>query len=440
LEAGSDNPSVVGIRGRLLWYVSDPEADDVAARRYVEDGLLVIENGRVREAGEASLLLPLVPEGTPVADHRPYLVTPGFVDAHVHYPQTQVVASYGTQLLDWLERYTFPEEARFADPAHAAAGAAFFLDELLRNGTTTAAVFCTVHPASVDAFFAESERRGTRMIAGKVMMDQGAPAGLTDTAETGFRDSEALLARWHGRGRQLYAITPRFAVTSSPAQLEAAGRLAAAHPECHVQTHISENLREIEAALAAHLGLPDYTAIYERYGLLGPRSLMGHCLHLSDSELDRFHRAGAAAVFCPTSNLFLGSGLFDWTRMGDVARPVRIAVGTDIGGGTSYSMLATMGEAYKVLQLQGQSLSPDAAFHAMTRGNAAALGLDGVVGSFEPGREADIVVLDAAATPATARRFERVRTLEDELFLLTTMGDDRAVVATYVMGREAHRR
>jgi guanine deaminase len=270
-------------------------------------------------------------------------------------------------------------------------------------------------------------------------MDRGAPPGLLDTAETAYQDTKALIERWHRRGRQLYAISPRFALTSSPAQLEAAGRLVREYPDCHVQTHISENLLEIEAVAAAYPTEPDYTAVYQQFGLLGPRSLMGHCLHLSDDELRRFHEAGAIAVFCPTSNTFLGSGLFDWARMRDPRRPVRVAVATDIGGGTSYSMLATMGEAYKVLRLQGQSLAPDMAFHAITRGNAVALGLENLIGSFEPGHECDAVVLDSSATPAMARRMAAAGMIEEELFVLATMGDDRAVRATYVMGEAAHR-
>ncbi len=428
------------IRGRLLWYVSDPETEGAAARRYVEDGLLVMRDGLVAASGEAAGLLPMLPEGTPVADHRPHLVTPGFIDAHIHYPQTQVVASFGATLLEWLERYTFVEEQLFADPDHAAAGARFFLDELLRNGTTTASVYCTVHPGSVEALFAESARRGTRMAAGKMMMDRGAPPPLLDTAEGGYRDAKALIGRWHGSGRQLYAISPRFALSSTEAQLAAVGQLVREHPDCLVQTHLSENLREIEAVAALHPADRDYASVYDRFGLLGPRSLLGHCLHLSEEEFELLHARDAVAVFCPTSNTFLGSGLFDWARMRDPRHPIRVAVATDIGGGTSYSMLATMGEAYKVLHLQGQSLTPDAAFHAITRGNAIALGLDHLIGSFEPGRECDAVVLDAGATPSMARRLERVRALEEELFLLTTMGDDRCVAATYVMGEAAHRR
>lgn len=420
------------LRGRLLWFVDDPWAVGAAAHRFIEDGLLLIENGLVRAAGEAKSLLPTLPATAEIVDHRPHLIMPGFIDAHIHMPQTQVVASYGAQLMDWLNRYTFVEEQKLGEQGHAEKLSAFFLDELVANGTTTAAVYCSVHPQSADAFFTESQRRNTRMIAGKVMMDRNAPDALRDTAESGYRDSKALIARWHGKGRQLYAITPRFAITSTPEQLAAAGRLAAEHPGCHVQTHIDENRAEIAFARELYPESADYADIYRRFGLLGPRSLMGHCIHMTHNEWQAFAETGAVAVFCPTSNLFLGSGLFDWAHARQ--RGVRVAVATDIGGGTSYSMLRTMAEAYKVLQLQGQSLSAYAALHAITLGNAEALGLDHLIGSFEPGREADVVVLDTGATRAMAHRLETVRDLAEELFVLVTLGDDRNVLATYVMG------
>jgi len=420
------------LRGRLLWFVDDPQSAGEAAYRYVVDGLLVIENGLIKAAGEAQELLRTLPADAGIVDHRPHLIMPGFIDAHIHMPQTQVVASYGAQLMEWLNKYTFVEEQKLAQQGHAEKLSRFFLDELLANGTTTAAVYCSVHPQSAEAFFAESERRNTRMIAGKVMMDRNAPEALTDTAESSYRDSKALIARWHGKGRQLYAITPRFAITSTPEQLAVAGRLAAEHPDCHVQTHIDENRAEIAFACELYPEAADYADIYRRYGLLGPKSLMGHCIHMTHNEWQAFAETGAVAVFCPTSNLFLGSGLFDWAHARQ--RGVKVAVATDIGGGTSYSMLRTMAEAYKVLQLQGQSLSAFAALHAITRGNAVALGLDHLIGSFEPGREADVVVLDTGATRAMAHRMETVRDLVEELFVLVTLGDERNVVATYVMG------
>ncbi|MCR4523639.1 MULTISPECIES: guanine deaminase [Bosea] len=429
-------PTVLrALRGRLLWFVDDPETAGEAAHRFIDDGLLVIENGLVKAAGEARDLLRTLPADAEIVDHRPHLIMPGFIDAHIHMPQTQVVASYGAQLMEWLNKYTFVEEQKLAQQGHAEKLSRFFLDELLANGTTTAAVYCSVHPQSAEAFFTESERRNTRMIAGKVMMDRNAPEALTDTAESSYRDSKALIARWHGKGRQLYAITPRFAITSTPEQMAAAGRLAAEHPDCHVQTHIDENRAEIAFARELYPQATDYADIYRGYGLLGPKSLMGHCIHMTHNEWQAFAEIGAVAVFCPTSNLFLGSGLFDWAHAQQ--RGVKVAVATDIGGGTSYSMLRTMAEAYKVLQLQGQSLSALGALHAITRGNAVALGLDHLIGSFEPGREADVVVLDTAATRAMAHRMETVRDLVEELFVLVTLGDERNVAATYVMGELA---
>lgn len=430
---------VRAIRGRLLSFHAEPAGPgDAGSYRYLADGMLRIEDGRIAAIGPADAVASTLPPGTPVERHGQALVMPGFIDPHIHFPQTQVIASYGAQLLDWLERYTFVEEQKYADPAHAAANAGFFLDELLRNGTTTAAVYCTVHPQSADAFFAESERRGTAMIAGKVMMDRNAPEALRDTPQSAYDDSKALIGRWHGRGRQLYAITPRFAVTSTDAQLEAAGALACEHPNCYVQTHLSENHAEIATVRAQFPRARHYTDVYDRHGLLGRRSLFGHCIHLEDDEVRRLAETGSVAVFCPTSNLFIGSGLFDRARLTGHGPPVRVALATDIGGGTSYSMLRTAAEAYKVLQLQGQNLSALTAFHSMTRGNAKALGLDGTIGSLEPGCWADLVVLDAGSTPAMAHRMETVRgDLEEELFVLMTLGDDRAVKATYVQGKRA---
>ena len=428
------------IRGRVLTFLDDPASVGVeAAYRYVEDGLVVICDGVISAVGDAATLLPALPSGTPVDDHSGKLMMPGLIDAHLHYPQTQVIASYGAQLLEWLQTYTFPTEERLRDPAVAAHNARFFFDELLRNGTTTAAVYCSVHPESVEAFFAESERRNTRMIAGKVMMDRNAPPGLQDNAEQGYRESEALLKRWHGRGRQLYAVTPRFALTSTPDQLAAAGALAKAYPTAYVQTHLCENHDEIAVTRSLFPEADSYTDVYRRFGLLGPKTLLGHCIHLGDAEVELLAESGSVAVFCPTSNLFLGSGLFNMARLRQRVDPVRVGLATDIGGGTSYSMLRTAAEGYKVLQLQGQSWPALHAFYLMTRGNAGALGLDDRIGSLEVGREADVVVLDARATPAMAHRMEAVDgNLFEELFVLLTLGDDRAVAATYVAGELAH--
>lgn len=423
------------LRGRIVHFTDDPHTAGMAAVADWPDGILLIEDGRIQRVGDAGELLRELPPGTPLDDHRGCLVLPGFIDAHIHYPQTQVIASYGTQLLDWLQKYTFVEEQRFGDAAHASRIATFFIEELLRNGTTTAAVYCTVHPASAEAFFAASERLGTRMLAGKVLMDRGAPEALTDTAERGYRESRALLETWHGRGRQLYAITPRFALTSSDAQLEAAGALAKEFPDVHVQTHLAENHEEIATVARLFPWAKHYTDIYDRYGLLGPRSVFGHCIHLCEDELARLSSSRSVAAFCPTSNLFIGSGLFDLERMRDPTHPVRVALATDVGGGTSYSMLRTAAEAYKVLQLRSHNLPALEAFHLMTLGNAQALSLDHLIGSFAMGREADVVVLDPNATPAMRHRMERIEgALAETLFVLMTMGDDRAIRATYVLG------
>ncbi|MDR3518329.1 MAG: guanine deaminase [Azospirillaceae bacterium] len=430
------------IRGRILSFTAEPAGyGDRSSYDYWADGLVRIEDGRIVAVGAADRLLPTLPPATPVDHYPDDLVLPGLIDCHIHLPQTQVVASYGTQLLEWLQRYTFVEEQKFADPGHAATVARFFLDELLRNGTTTAAIFGSVHPASVEALFSESERRGTAMIAGKVMMDRHAPPTLTDTATTAYDDSKALIERWHGRGRQRYAVTPRFAITSTEAQLEAAGALLRAYPGIHLQTHLAENHDEIATVRRLFPDDASYTAVYQRFGLLSPRSLLGHCIHLAEDELRLLADSDAVAVFCPTSNLFMGSGLFDHARINDPGRPIRIALATDIGGGTSYSLLRTAGEGYKVQQLQGRSWTALSAFHQMTRGNARALGLDDEIGTVSTGRYGDLVVLDARSTAAMAHRLDASEgELDEELFVLMTLGDDRAVRATYVQGRCAHRR
>jgi guanine deaminase len=426
------------IRGRLFWLEGDPAEDGSGVVRDIEDGLVVVDGGMIAAVGPYADLSPALPAGIDIADHRGCLVMPGFIDAHIHFPQTQVIASYGAQLLEWLQKYTFVEEQKYGDPVHAAAGAEFFLDELLSSGTTTAVVYCSVHPESVDAFFTAAQARRLRMIAGKVMMDRNAPPALTDTPERGYRESRELLARWHGVDRLGYAITPRFALTSTDAQLEAAGTLAREHPECWVQSHLSENHNEIATALRLYPTAKDYTDIYDRFGLLGPKSIYGHCIHMSEREMARLSESRSIAAFCPTSNLFIGSGLFDMAAMRDPRRPVRVGLATDVGGGTSYSMLQTAAEAYKVLQLKGQNLPAVRAFYLKTLGNARALGLEHAIGRLAPGLEADLVVLDPRATPAMAHRMGTIEgDLAETLFVLMTMGDDRAVRATYVLGEKA---
>ena len=421
------------IRGRVLSFRDDPAEGGPAARLSIDNGAVLIADGRIAAVGEAGEVLSQAPKDASVDDHSGCLVTPGFIDAHIHYPQTQVIGSYGAQLLDWLNDYTFVEEQKFADPAHCARMAEFFLDELFRCGTTTAMVYCTVHPQSVDAFFVAAERRGARMIAGKAMMDRDAPDALMDTAQRGYDESKALIGRWRGRGRLDYAITPRFAVTSSKEQLDAAGALAREFPDAYVQTHLDENKAEIARVAELFPEARSYLDVYDRAGLLGPRSVFGHCIHMADGEVARLAESRSVAAFCPTSNLFLGSGLFDQARLQRAG--VRIALATDVGGGTSYSMLHTAAEGYKVLQLNHQSWPALQAFYRMTLGNARALGLDDRIGSIEAGKEADLVVLDSRATPAMAHRMETAGDdLAAEVFALVMMGDDRAVRQTYVAG------
>jgi guanine deaminase len=418
------------LRGRVLDFLREPQGPgDTDALRYIEDGAIVTEHGLIAAVGDYAEL-----RGTAAReiDHRPCLLMAGFIDTHIHFPQVQVIASWGAQLLDWLNGYTFPAEIGFADPDHAAKMATAFFDLLVAHGTTTAVAFCSVHRASVEAYFAEAARRNMRMIGGKVLMDRNAPEALRDTPQSGYDDSKALIADWHGRGRALYAIAPRFAITSTPEQLELAGALAAEHPDCHVETHLSENRAEIAYTAELYPEARDYTDVYARFGLLGPKTLLGHAIHLSDRERGALAETGAHPVFCPTSNLFLGSGLFD--DAGLRAQGLVSAIATDVGGGTSYSMLRTLDEGYKVLQLGGQSLHPYRAFYWITRGNAVALGLEDRIGTLAPGSEADIVVLDARATPASALRMAAAGSLAEELFVLQMLGDDRAVAETYVAG------
>ncbi|MER9689330.1 guanine deaminase [Mesorhizobium sp. M0139] len=426
------------LRGRTLSFLRWPEAiDDHAAWRYEEDGGLLIRDGRIVAAGSYTEVEKQAGDGAKKIDHRPHLLLPGFIDAHAHFPQMQVIASYGAELLDWLNTYTFPEETKFANAQHGRRIARLFLDEMVRHGTTTVAAYCSVHKASAEAFFAESHARGMLNIAGKVMMDRNAPAGVLDTPQSGYDDTKALIAEWHGRGRQLYAITPRFAITSSPEQLEMSGALCREHPDLHMQTHLSENHAEIAFTQKLYPQARDYTDVYEQYGLLGPKSLFGHCIHLSEREADALSDSGSVAVFCPTSNLFLGSGLFDYQRFRRRDKPLRIAAATDVGGGTNYSMLRTMDEGYKVIALNGEKLNPFQSFWQITRGNAEALSVADKVGTLDEGTDADITVLDARATPAMRLRMETVETLAEELFLLQTLGDDRAVREVYVAGRPA---
>lgn len=431
--------SVRAYRASLLHMLADPcRADPADACAYHPDGLLLVEDGHVAAFGAYADAAPTLHADTPVEELPGRLITPGFVDAHVHYPQTDVMAAWGTQLLDWLTNHTFPAERAFADRAHADEAAGFFLDQLLRHGTTSALVFCTVHKASAEALFEAALERDMRVIAGKVLMDRNAPADLTDDVATGRADTEALIRAWRGRGRLGYAVTPRFAVTSTDAQLAMAGELLAAHPDVLLHTHMSENPAEIASVRELFPQARDYLDVYDRFGLVGPRSVFAHCVHADDDALRRLAAADASAAFCPSSNLLLGSGLFSLREA--CACNAKVALGTDVGAGSSFSLLHMMGEAYKVGQLRGDNLDPLHAFYLGTLAGARALRIDDKVGNLARGKEADFLVLDLAATPLLARRTAAAKTIAEVLFVLSLLADDRAVERTYLRGRLAHAR
>ena len=425
-------------RAALLHFLDDPASAGAEAWEYFPDGLLLEEDGYLTGYGDASELLGRLPADAELLEHPHALLCPGFIDTHVHYPQLDIIGSHGEQLLEWLEKYVFPTEAQFSDIDHAREVASRFLHELLRNGTTTALVFGTVHPQSVDAFFETSEHLGLRMIAGKVMMDRNAPEALCDTPQSAYEDSRDLIERWHNRGRSRYAVTPRFAPTSSPEQLAAAGRLLREHPDVYLHTHMSENLNEIAWVQALYPHTDHYLHSYDEAGLLGRRSVFAHCIHLCDDEWARMAETDCNIAFCPTSNLFLGSGLFPLARA--EREGIHVGLGTDIGAGTSASLLTTMGEAYKVQQLQGHALSPLKSFYLATLGGARALDMDNLLGNFEPGKEADFLVLDLASTPLLRHRLAHCDELLDLLFVLSTLGDDRSVRETWIMGERRHHR
>ncbi|MEN9775904.1 MAG: hypothetical protein RL322_2974 [Pseudomonadota bacterium] len=428
--------SLTAIRGELVGFRGDPgssDRDDCPMLHHHRDGVVLLRGRKILEVGDAERLIPQLDSACTVVDRRGCLVMPGFIDLHVHYPQLDVIASPGRNLLDWLDRYTFPAERRFADPDYARRAAEDFLDELLTHGTTSALVFGTVHRQSVDAFFAAAQARRMRMIAGKVMMDRNCPEDLRDTPERGARETVELIERWQGVDRLGYAITPRFAITSSPDQLSVAGELARRYPDTWVHSHVAENKEEVDWVMKLFPAARSYLDVYEQSGLLRERSVWAHCLWLDREDRLRLAARGGVAAFCPSSNLFLGSGLFDLAAA-DHAE-MRFGVATDVGGGSSFSMLRTLSEAWKVAQLQGQYLSPLRAFYLATRGGATALGLDHRIGSLEAGLEADLVILDPAATALAERRDRAGRSLAERLFVLMMLGDDRSIIETWVDGR-----
>ncbi|KPX22229.1 Guanine aminohydrolase [Pseudomonas syringae pv. delphinii] len=426
-------------RAAIVHSIADPaEVAIEASYEYFADGLLLVEDGKIVALGHAADLLGSLGSDVELIEYQDALITPGFIDTHIHLPQTGMIGAYGEQLLDWLNTYTFPCESQFADPEHSAEVAGIFIKELLRNGTTTALVFGSVHKESVEAFFSAAQALDLRMIAGKVMMDRNAPDYLVDTPESGYADSKALIERWHGKGRLSYAVTPRFAPTSSPEQLSLAGQLLTEYPGLYLQTHISENLQEIEWVKALFPERKHYLDVYDHFDLLSERSVFAHGVHLCDEQCARLAQTGSAIAFCPTSNLFLGSGLFNLPMA--EKHKVNVGLGTDVGGGTSFSILQTLNEAYKVMQMQGARLSPFKSLYLATLGGARALRLEDKVGSLKPGNEADFLVLDYNATPLLSYRLKQAKDIEEILFVLMTIGDDRTVKQTWSGGRLVHER
>lgn len=431
----------LALRGATYTLVADPFLNAASDCVFYEpDGCVLIGDGIIREIGAYAELRHKLRDGMELRHYPDAILMPGFVDAHIHYPQVEIIGSYGAQLLEWLNKYTFPAEARFVDPDHARRIADFFIRELHRNGTTSASVFCTSEPGSVDAIFEAAQRFNMLLLAGKMMMDSHAPGDLVDSAQSSYDDSKALIQRWHKRGRCLYTVTPRFALTSSPRQLELAGALMREHSDVRLQSHISENRAEVARAAEHYPERKDYTDIYAHYGLLDERAIYGHGIHLSEDELLRFHETGAKIAHCPTSNFFIGSGLFDIARTKDAGRPVTVGLGTDVGGGTSFSMLQTMSEAYKMAQLRGISLTATQCYYLATLGSAEALGIADEVGSLKKGCAADIIALDPRATPLLELRADVAESLEELLFALMICADDRAIAATYVAGERVYER
>lgn len=419
-------------RASLLDFIDDPERSDQPGYRYIEDGILQVENGKIVTLGDYASLVKTLPAQIEIVDYSGSLIMPGFIDTHVHYPQTDIIASHSAKLLDWLERYTFPAEEKFKDLAVAKDTAEFFIQQLLQNGTTTAMVFATTHPQSVDAIFEAALDQRMCLLSGKVMMDRHAPDVLCDTAQSSYDDSLELIKKWHHKERLHYAVTPRFAPTSSEQQLKVTQQLLHEFSDVYLQSHVAENIEEVEWVKSLFPWSRSYLDVYDHFGLLNDRSVYAHCIYLDDDDRNRMTESGAAVSFCPTSNLFLGSGLFDMRAA--LKNNMNLSMGTDVGGGTSFSMLKTLHEAYKVNQLKGYNQSPLHSFYLATLGAARALKLDDKLGNFETGKEADFVVMDLSATDLMKRRMSRAENIEEQLFILMMLGDDRNIKATHVMG------
>lgn len=428
----------IALRGDLLDFTDMPawgQTDDGAAR-YRPDHWLLIDKGCIVAVKPAASFVP----GNDYRriDHRGRLIMPGFIDTHVHCPQLDVIASYGTELLDWLEKYTFPAERHFADPQIAHDGAERFLDALLEHGTTSAVVFPTVHKVSADALFRSADKRRMRLITGKVLMDRHAPEGLCDDVDGAERDCIDLISRWHGVGRNAFALTVRFAPTSSPEQLAMAGALIREQPDLYMQTHVAENRSEVDWVRSLFPEARSYLDVYARAGLLHPRGVLAHGIWLDDEDRAALRDSGAQIAHCPTSNLFLGSGLFAWREMLDSG--VSVSMASDVGGGTTLSMIRTMADAYKIQALRGERLTAWVALYTATLGAAQALGLDDEIGSLEPGRSADVCVWDWAVGSVANHRHSLADDLHERLFAWMILADERNLVEAHVAGVLRHAR
>jgi len=422
-------------RASIVHFVGNPAVEGDSAMHYFEDGLLVIDKGLVVQCGEYFALKKQFPDVS-ITDYSGNLIMPGFIDTHTHYVQTDVIASYGAQLIDWLNDFTFPAECRYSDKAIAQNGAEFFIQQSLKNGTTTSMVFPTVHPESVDALFDEASKRHMRLISGKVLSDRNVPKGLSDTPQTAYDDSKALIERWHNKQRLSYAVTPRFAPTSTEAQLEVAGQLFNEFEGVYCQTHVAENKAEVEWVKTLFPNQRSYLDVYAHFGLLKQRSMMAHCIYLDETDYAVMAQTQTAASFCATSNLFLGSGLFDMNAFNQ--HGIDVSIGSDVGAGTSLNMLQVLNEAYKVCQMNSFSLTSLHAFYLITLGGAKALCCDDKIGNFEQGKEADFIVLNLNSTDIMQRRMKLVENIEQQLFVLMMLGDDRAIHATYIFGQEQY--
>lgn len=420
------------LTGQTLEFTADPFVEGRSAALHRKNGGVLVDQGRIIATGEAADLKTAHPTAK-ITDYGSGLILPGFVDAHAHYPQTAIIASWGKRLIDWLNSYTFPEEIRLGDPEYAAMIAGRYLDLILANGTTSVCSFATIHPGSVDALFDAAQARGMAIATGKVAMDRNAPDQLRDDAQSAYDQSRDLIEKWHGKGRATYAISPRFSPTSTPEQLQAMGTLWAEHPDCLMQTHLSEQVEEIAWVKDLFPTSRDYLDTYEAAGLLRPGGLFGHAIYLTDRERARLAETGAAVVHCPTSNTFIGSGLFDMEGLKNDG--ISVGLATDTGGGSSFSMLRTMAAAYEIGQLKGRALHASELLWLATEGSARSMRMEDRIGTLAPGSDADLVVLDLASTPAIAQRSNRADDFWEAVFPTIMMGDDRAIQSVWVAGQ-----